>query len=190
MKIKTKDMVMTALMTAVICILAPVSIPVGPVPISLATLAILIAVYVLGMKRALAAVVLYLLIGLAGVPVFSGYSAGPAKLAGPTGGYLIGYIPMVAIAGLIVDRYYKNRIISTAGMIAATAVLYLIGTAWLACSANMSFAAALMAGVIPFIPLDMVKIVIAAILGPVLKARLDRAGEITSPSLSDNRCNP
>ena len=97
---------------------------------------------------------------------------------------------MVAIAGLIVDRYYKNRIISAAGMIAATAVLYLIGTAWLAYSANMSFAAALMAGVIPFIPLDMVKIVIAAILGPVLKARLDRAGEITSPSLSDNRCNP
>ena len=162
-----------AVMTAVICILAPLSVPVGPVPVSLATLVILFAVYILGMKRALSAVLLYLLVGLAGVPVFSGYSSGPAKLLGPTGGYLIGYIPMTVIAGLIIDKHYKNRIISAAGMITATAVLYLIGTVWLAYSANMSFNAALMAGVVPFIPLDCVKILIAGIAGPVIRSRLD-----------------
>ena len=173
---KTKNMAVIAVMTAVICILAPISIPIGPVPISLGTLAVLLSVYVLGMKRSVIAIVLYLLIGLVGVPVFSGFSGGAAKLAGPTGGYLIGYIPMVLIAGLVIDRYYKNRIISIIGMIAATVVLYAIGTAWLAYSAGMDFPAALAAGVIPFIPLDLVKIVIAALLGPVLKTRLEKAG--------------
>ena len=179
MNTKTKDLVLTAMMTAVICVLSPVSIPIGPVPVSLATLAILLTIYILGMKKALAAILLYLLIGLAGVPVFSGYSAGPAKLLGPTGGYLIGYLPMAAIAGFIIDRYYKNRIISAAGMILATAVLYAIGTAWLSCSASMGFKEALMAGVIPFIPLDLVKIAIAAILGPVIKQRLEKAGQVS-----------
>ncbi|MBQ7582973.1 MAG: biotin transporter BioY [Lachnospiraceae bacterium] len=184
----TKNMAVTAVMTAVICMLAPLSIPIGPVPVSLATLAILFTVYILGMKRAVAAVMLYLLIGLAGVPVFSGFSAGPAKLLGPTGGYLIGYIPMAAIAGLVTDRFYKNRIISILGMAAATAVLYAVGTVWLACSAGMSLEAALAAGVIPFIPLDLVKTVAAALIGPLLKTRLETAG-LTSLSLSDNRRN-
>lgn len=188
MKDGTKNMAVTAVMTAVICMLAPLSIPIGPVPVSLATLAILFTVYILGMKRAVAAVMLYLLIGLAGVPVFSGFSAGPAKLLGPTGGYLIGYIPMAAIAGLVTDRFYKNRIISILGMAAATAVLYAVGTVWLACSAGMSLEAALAAGVIPFIPLDLVKTVAAALIGPLLKTRLETAG-LTSLSLSDNRRN-
>ncbi len=173
---KTKNMAVTAVMTAVICVAAPVSIPVGPIPVSLATLVIFIAVYILGMKKALAAVALYLIIGLAGVPVFSGFSAGPAKLLGPTGGYLIGYIPMVAIAGLVIDRHWKDRFKSGAAMAAATVVLYAIGTAWLAYSADMPIEAALAAGVLPFIPLDLVKIVISAMLGSVMRTRLEKAG--------------
>lgn len=176
---KTKNIALTAMMTALICVASPVSVPIGPVPISVATLVIFLAVYILGMKRALIAVMLYLLIGLAGVPVFSGFSAGPAKLLGPTGGYLIGYIPMTLISGLFIDRHYRNRMISVAGMILATAVLYLLGTAWLAYSAGMTFTAALAAGVIPFIPLDLLKTVIAAVLGPVLKTRLEKAGVIS-----------
>lgn len=176
---KTRNIALIAMMTALICVASPVSIPIGPVPISLATLVILLSVYILGMKRALIAVTLYLLIGLAGVPVFSGFSAGPAKLLGPTGGYLIGYIPMTFIAGYIIDRHYRNRIISAGGMILATAVLYLMGTVWLAYSAGMTFEAALAAGVIPFIPLDLVKIGIAAVLGPVIKTRLEKAGLVT-----------
>ena len=171
-------MTLIAVMTAVMCVLSPISNPLGPVPVSLATLVILLTAYILGMKRAVIAVILYLLIGLAGVPVFSGFSGGIAKLIGPTGGYLIGYIPMVLIAGLIIDRYYRNYLISITGMAAATAVLYAIGTAWLAYSASMTPAAALAAGVIPFIPLDLVKIVIAAVLGPVLRLRLEKAGLI------------
>lgn len=175
MNSKTKNMALIAVMTAVICILGPLSIPIGPVPISLGTLALYLTVYILGMKRSVIATVIYILIGLVGVPVFSGFSAGPAKLAGPTGGYIIGYIPMMIIAGIFVDRHFKNYLLSIAGLILATAILYVIGTVWLAYSAGMTPGAAIAAGVLPFIPLDLVKILIAAFVGPILKTRIDRA---------------
>ena len=176
---KIKNMTLIAVMTAVMCVLSPISIPLGPVPVSLATLVVLLSTYILGMRRSVIAIILYLLIGLAGVPVFSGFTGGISKLIGPTGGYLTGYIPMVIIAGLVIDRYYRNYLISAIGMIVSTAVLYAIGTAWLAYSASMTPAAAIAAGVIPFIPLDLLKIVIAAVLGPVLRSRLEKTGLIS-----------
>ena len=93
-----KDMTITALMTALICVLGPFSLPIGPVPIALTNFVIFITLYVIGMKRGLIAVALYLLIGLIGLPVFSGFGAGIGKLVGPTGGYLIGYLPMALMA--------------------------------------------------------------------------------------------
>lgn len=180
---KIRDITITAMGAALLCVLAPLSIPVGPVPVSLATLAVYFILYVLGMKRSVVAIVVYLLIGLAGVPVFSGFSAGVAKLIGPTGGYLLGYIPLALIAGALIDRYYKNRIICIAGMIATTAVLYAIGTVWLAYAANMEAYAAMQAGVIPFVPFDLVKIVLAAAAGPVLRVRLEKTG-LLSPAVS------
>ena len=172
----TQKIVLTAVMAAVLCVLAPLSVPIGPVPISLATFVIFITVYVLGMKRGTLAVLIYLLIGLAGVPVFSGYSAGPAKLLGPTGGYLIGYIPMALITGAVIDRFSQKLLPSIGGMVVATVVLYALGTAWLAVSAHMTFGAALAAGVIPFVGLDFLKIVAAALAGPVLKKAMVKAG--------------
>ena len=97
----TYAMVTTAFMAAVTCILAPLSIPIGPVPISLTNLAIYLSLYLLNWKRGTISYCLYLLIGLAGLPVFSGFSGGIGKLAGPTGGYIIGFIPMVLHAGRI-----------------------------------------------------------------------------------------
>ena len=94
---KTYAITVTALMTAVTCILAPLSIPIGPVPISLTNLAIYISLYLLGWKRGTISYLIYLLIGLVGIPVFSGFTGGPAKLAGPTGGYIIGFIAMAII---------------------------------------------------------------------------------------------
>lgn len=87
-------MVSTALMTAVTCILAPLSVPIGPVPISFTNLAIYLSLYLLDWKRGTLSYFLYLLIGFAGLPVFSGFTGGVAKLAGPTGGYIVGFIPM------------------------------------------------------------------------------------------------
>ena len=80
------------LMTAVICILGPLSIPVGVIPISFTNFAIYFALYILGAKKATMSFIIYMLIGLVGAPVFSGFSGGPAKLLGPTGGYIIGFL--------------------------------------------------------------------------------------------------
>lgn len=176
-KLNTKTITVIGVMTAIICIMGPLSLtlPVSPVPISLGTLAIYFIPYVLGMKRGTISCCVYLLIGLVGLPVFTGFSSGPAKLLGPTGGYLIGYIFMALICGFVIDRTNKMSV-SFFGMILATAVLYLFGTVWLAYQASMTFREALMAGVIPFIPGDLAKIVIAMIVGPQIKKRLKRAG--------------
>ena len=88
---KTYEITMTALMAAVTCILAPLSIPIGPVPISFTNLAIYLSLYLLGWKRGTISYLIYLLIGLIGLPVFSGFTGGVGKLAGPTGGYIIGF---------------------------------------------------------------------------------------------------
>ena len=88
--IKTLDMTTIAVMAALICVAGPLTIPAGPIPLSLATFAVYLAGSVLGRKKGTIAVGLYLLIGIIGVPVFSGFSGGFQKLAGVTGGYLVG----------------------------------------------------------------------------------------------------
>ena len=126
---KTYEITITALMTAVTCILAPMSIPIGPVPISFTNLAIYLSLYLLGWKKGTISYLIYLLIGLVGLPVFSGFTGGPAKLAGPTGGYIIGFIVMAVIAGLVIDNCRKPWI-QLIGMIVGTIVCYLFGTIW------------------------------------------------------------
>ena len=181
-KLTTYQLTLTAVMAAVICVLGPISmaIPISPVPISLASMAVYLAVTVLGMKLGTLSCLIYLLLGLVGLPVFSGGSAGAAKLFGPTGGYLVGYLFLALIAGAFVGRYTENKWKSIAfaalGMVLGTMVLYALGTAWLAYSAGMDFQAALWAGVIPFIPGDLVKMVIAVLLGSTVRGRLLRAG--------------
>lgn len=172
-KSKTKTMATIAVMTAVMCILGPLSIPIGPVPISLQAFTVLLAVYVLGMKDGTIALLIYLLLGLVGVPVFSGYTAGPAKLLGPTGGYIIGFIFQALIAGYFIDRFYNKVWLQFVGMVLGLIVLYAFGTAWLAFSAHMTAGAALMAGVIPFIPFDIAKIIVAMLLGRPIRKRLN-----------------
>ena len=168
---KTYDITITALMTAVTCILAPLSIPIGPVPISFTNLAIYLSLYLLGWKKGTISYLIYLLLGLVGLPVFSGFTGGPAKLAGPTGGYIIGFIVMAIIAGLVIDNCHKP-LINLLGMIAGTIVCYLFGTVWFCIVADYTFKAALAVCVIPFIPADLIKMIIAMIIGPMIKKRI------------------
>lgn len=172
--INTKDMAMIAVLTAMTCVLAPLSLPIGPVPISLTNLVIYIGLYVLGTKKETVSYVVYMIIGLVGVPVFSGFTGGPGKLVGPTGGYIIGFVPMAIIAGLVIDKYADKKWASFLGMVVGTIVCYALGTAWLAIQAQMDLKAALFAGVIPFIPGDVTKMIIAMILGPVLRKRINK----------------
>ena len=181
---KTYRMAMTALMAAVTCVLAPMAIPIGPVPISFTNLAIYLSLYLLGWKRGTVLLgwkrgtvsyLVYVLIGAVGVPVFSGFTGGLGKLAGATGGYIVGFIPMAVIAGLVIDRY-RNRGLQLAGMIVGTAVCYAFGTAWFCFVMDSTPMAALSLCVIPFIPGDLVKMLLAMWVGPMIRRRLVQAG--------------
>ena len=172
-KIKTITITKVALSTAIICILGPLSlsIPISPVPISLGILGIFFAVYVNGWLWGTVSCILYLLLGFVGVPVFTGFSAGAGKLLGPTGGYMIGYIFLSLVAGFFISKFEKNIPLHILGMVLGTACCYALGTAWLAISYKMSFGAALMAGVVPFILADAIKMAVAVAVGiPVRSA--------------------
>lgn len=166
---------MTALMTAVICVLAPISFPIGPIPLSLSVLAILLSVYLLGWKLGTVSVVVYVALGMVGAPVFAGYAGGLAKILGPTGGYIIGYIPMALIVGLFVQRF-PSRWLHVAGMVLGVAALYTFGTAWYCIQSGTGIIPAILACVVPFIPAEAIKIIIVMLIGPVLRSRLQQAG--------------
>lgn len=178
---KIKQMTVIALMTAVLCILSPFSlnIPVSPVPISLGSMAVYFVVTVLGMKRGTISVLLYILLGLVGLPVFSNFTGGAGKLFGPTGGYIIGYIFLALIFGGAIEygtKLIKNELlVSIVGGIVGTLVLYLFGTVWLAILLQKDFVSALWLGVIPYIPGDIIKFILAMAIGVQLRKRLKKA---------------
>ena len=171
---KTKDMTIVAVMAALLCVAGPMSVSIGPIPLSLASFAVYLAGAVLGAKRGALAVAIYLLLGLVGVPVFSGFSGGFQKLVGVTGGYLAGYLPCALITGLAVkpESPESGPLWRLAAFMAlGTAVLYLIGTAWFMLQTKNSLAASMGLCVIPFLPGDAVKIVAASLLArPVRRA--------------------
>lgn len=173
-KNKIQQMTMIAVNAAVLCILGPISLPIGVVPLSLTMLVIYFGIYALGMWKGTISYLVYLGIGLVGLPVFSGFQGGPARLFGPTGGYLIGFIFLALISGFFIDKSDKWYV-SLPGMLTGTIVCYGFGTAWLAYQLHLSFAEALAIGVLPFLPGDALKIVAALMAGPMLRRRLKKA---------------
>ena len=161
-----------ALMAALMCVLGPMSIQIGPIPVSFTNLVIYLAVYLLGMKGAAISYVVYLLLGAIGMPVFSGYAGGLGKLAGPTGGYLIGFIFMALICGYIMEKSRGNTVITILGMIAATVVDYLFGTIWFVLQMQCGVWYALTVCVFPFVLVDLAKILIATALGQRIRVAL------------------
>jgi biotin transport system substrate-specific component len=168
---------MVGLMAAVTCIIGPWSIPlpVTAVPIAFTNLIILFTVYLLGMKAGTISCVIYILLGLVGLPVFAGGNGGAGVLGGPTGGYIIGYIFMALISGGFAERFRYNRWLYAVGMVLGTAVLYAFGTAWLAYQSGLTFQAALLAGVVPFIPGDALKIAVVTAVAAPAKRLIARA---------------
>lgn len=167
---------LAGLMTAVLCILGPLSIPLpfSPVPISLTNLAVFFAVYLLKIKGGTVCLLVYLCLGAVGLPVFSSFSGGLGKLAGPTGGYLIGFIFLALIQGFLMKCFPGKTAAAVVGMVLGMAVCYLFGTAWLAFQMELTFPAALTAGVLPYLPGDGIKIAIAAAAGPKLVSAIQR----------------
>lgn len=177
---KLRTAALAGLMAAVLCITAPwaVPIPFSPVPLSMTNLVLYLILYVLGTRLGCISYLVYLLIGLLGLPVFSGFTGGAGKLAGPTGGYLIGFFFMLLISGSLIDRWHEHSGVCIAAMLLGMAVCYLFGTLWLSWQSGMSFAAAWTVGVLPFLFGDVLKILLAAFGGRRLRKRLRLAGLI------------
>ena len=174
-------MTVCALMAAAMCVLGPMSIPIGAIPISLTNLVICLTVCLLGMRWGTVSVLVYLLLGACGLPVFSGYSGGLAKFAGPTGGYLIGDILLALIAGFFVVKFGYKIGWNIVGMALGTVVLYVFGTAWFVVLMKCSIWTALTQCVFPFLVFDALKIVFAALVGSVVRKQLIKANLIEVP---------
>ncbi|MDR3364842.1 MAG: biotin transporter BioY [Clostridiales Family XIII bacterium] len=174
-----------------ICGQIMVPLPFTPVPISLALLAVLVCGGVLGAKKGAVAMLVYILLGAVGAPVFAGLTGGLGIIAGPTGGYIIGYLPAAVVMGLLAARgseraakageaggaagaarglkTTKSLGLTIAMGVPAVAVCYALGTAWFVISTGTGFAASLMMCVIPFIPGDVLKIIAAAAVCEALR---------------------
>lgn len=178
MKSKTKVLTQTGLMSALMCIIGPVTIPLpfSMVPLSLMSVVIFLSVYIIGTKQAVISCIIYLIMGMTGIPVFSSFTGGAGKLFGPTGGYLLSYVLMALVSGYFIHKKVTNKIYCFIGMSLGTLVCYMSGTVWLSYQADLSFEAALISGIVPFIAGDILKIIIVMILAPKLQKRLKRAG--------------
>lgn len=165
----------TALMAAVMCILGPLSIPIGEVPVSFTNLVVYLTIFLLGTRMGTISYIVYLLLGLVGLPVFSGFTGGPAKLAGPTGGYLVGFILMALICGLFMEKSRYNALWSIIGMVCGTAVAYVFGTAWFVLTMRCTVGYALAVCVFPFLIFDLIKIILTTVVGREIRKRLVKA---------------
>lgn len=170
----TKNLVSTALFTAVICVVSPFAIQIGDIPLSFGTLAIYIAAASLGWKFGTLSVIVYILLGAVGMPVFTGFTGGLFKLVGLTGGYIFGYIFLALIAGLTVDLTDGKRWSYPIGMVAGTILLYIFGTIWYIIQSGAPLPAALGMCVVPFLPGDCAKIIVASSISPVIRRMTEK----------------
>ena len=163
-----RDMAYIALMVALIAICSWISIP-AVVEFTMQTFAVFAALSLLGGKRALIAVCVYLLMGAIGLPVFAGFNGGLSALLGPTGGYLVGFAAMALVYWLIVSLAGEGRWVRVAALVAALAVCYAFGTAWFVIVYTRQVGAvgvmtALGWCVFPFIIPDLIKMALALVL--------------------------
>lgn len=157
-----RDVILIAAGAGFTGLAAQVSIhtPLSPVPFTLQTLAVLVTGAALGTVRGAAAMLLYLVAGAAGVPWYAGHTHG---FGGPTFGYIVAFVLAAALVGELARRGNDRRALSTVGLMAAgNALIYLIGTAWLALSLGLGAEKAIAAGVTPFLLTDGLKVAIAA----------------------------
>ncbi|MFQ7472969.1 MAG: biotin transporter BioY [Anaerovoracaceae bacterium] len=178
--LNTTYMVLCGLFAALTAICSFITIPLGftPIPVNFATLAVFLTGGIMGKKYGTISILVYIMLGAVGLPVFAGFKGGLGVLMGPTGGYIIGYAAAVFIIGLLSESFYKNCIqtrkikykstavflISDAFMAIGLLCCYTLGSIWFMLSTGATLETALVSCVLPFLPGDAVKIFIASIL--------------------------
>lgn len=164
------DIVYTAVFTAIISVLAQISIPLGiVVPFTLQTLGVFLAGALLGCKRGVISVILYILLGAIGMPVFAGFSGGVSVLFGASGGYIVGFVLTALVVGFMTDRLGRKIWVLVVSMTVGIILCYVFGTVWFVALYNirgntMNILTALGYCVFPFLVADGLKITAAAIL--------------------------
>ena len=150
-----------------LCAQLTVPLPFTPVPITGQTFAVLLGAEVLGWRRGAAGMVLYALVGVAGLPWFAGHAGGMSMLASPSFGYILAYVPAAAIGGWLAGRGMDRTFARSAlVMVVANLSIYAVGLPWLALSLGAGPAKTLALGFLPFVPGDAIKLVAAAALVP------------------------
>ena len=174
-KISTRSIVAVGVFAAVIAVLSQISIPMpSQVPVTLQTFAIALAGYVLGWKRGLGAVVIYVLLGAVGVPVFANFTAGFQILMGPTGGFIFGFFGMAVLCGI--GGKQKNKPLAILLSLSGLAVCHLAGALQFSMITSTSIGQALLIASVPYLIKDVISLVIAYVAGTILRKRLASAG--------------
>lgn len=168
-RLSVRDLVLISVFAALTAVCSWISIPVLAVPFTLQTFAVELTLYCLGGRRGFLTVAVYLLLGLAGVPVFSNFSGGAAYLLGPTGGYILGFLVTALVWSLIEKPFSASRWLRLGGMVLAVAACYAVGTVWFfwfyGRAHDMSVGAVLGVCVVPFLIPDALKLILAELIG-------------------------
>ena len=177
-RIQIRRTVLTAIFTALIAAGAYAAIPIGPVPIVLTTFFVLLSGLLGGFRIGLYSTAAYLLLGILGLPVFAGGAGGFAVLIGPTGGYLAGYLLAASTAGLLYrpgknSSHTKKIILAGLAALTGSIMIYIPGVPWLKMALGFDWNKALQAGMLPFIPGDILKAAAAVALAVTLKDRFN-----------------
>ena len=171
---KLRWTVLASLMAALTAVGAYIHIPIGPVPIVLSTLFVLLSGLLLGSRWGLASIALYLLVGAIGMPVFAGGKGGFAHFFGPTGGYLLGYALSAWVTGFISERSRGFLVLEILAVLAGSLAIYGLGVLWLKMVTNMSWIKTFMVGMAPFVIGDAVKASAALVLARAVRPVLNR----------------
>jgi biotin transport system substrate-specific component len=181
MKFSIKEIILTGVFTALTAVMAQVSIkiPFSPVPITLQVLSVCLAAVILGKKCGTLSQIVYILLGISGFPVFSGFNSGLNAVLGPTGGYIISFPFVAYIIAYIIEKVEEQKNVTKLSigfaMTAGLVVCYSFGTIWLAFSLKLGFMKALAMGIGWYLPLDILKVVISSFIGYEVRTALLRA---------------
>ena len=160
-----------AILAAFLCVLSPWSIPIGDIPVTLATFALYLIGGLTKKFDGLLVVLVYIFIGIIGIPVFSSFRGGIGVVLGATGGYIIGYLPAVIIISFLTCINKKQFFWYPLSMVLGTIICYFVGTIWYMFQTENSLAYALTVCVVPFIIFDIIKIIVASIVAYIINVK-------------------
>lgn len=165
MRVKTLDLSVCALFVALSAVLSQITIPIGIVPINLTHISVFLAAGLLGSRYGTFSQIGYVFLGMVGLPVFTGFNGGLGVIFSPTGGFIFGYLACTFITAYIIERFGSSFKVLIPAMYAGWLVTYALGVPWfMAVTGTNSVTAAISACMLPFLPGDLAKTVLSAIL--------------------------